>query len=106
MFSKIEEIVGRDYITNDPGRLKDFTVDGKLPKVVVYPANVEEISQVIKLANKEDWTVIPWGSGTKRGMGGIPTKFDMVISLSRLNRILELDLGNLHFTGQAGITLK
>ena len=49
MFSKAEEIVGRDYISNDPGRLKDFTVDGKLPKVVIYPANVEEISQVIKL---------------------------------------------------------
>jgi glycolate oxidase FAD binding subunit len=105
MFSKIEEIVGRDYITNDSDRLKDFTVDGKLPKMVVYPANVEEISQVIKLANREDWTVMPWGAGTKRGMGGIPRKFDMVISLSRLNRILELDLGNLHFTGQAGMTL-
>jgi glycolate oxidase FAD binding subunit len=106
MFAKAEEIVGKDYITTDPGRLKDFDVDGKLPKAVVYPANVEEISQVIKLANKEDWSVIPWGSGTKSGMGGIPTKFDMVISLSRLNRILELDLGNLHFTGQAGVTLR
>jgi glycolate oxidase FAD binding subunit len=106
MFSKAEEIVGRDYIIDDPGRLKDFTVDGKLPKVVVYPANVEEISQIIKLANKEDWTVMPWGAGTKRGIGGIPRKFDMVISLSRLNRILELDLGNLHFTGQAGMTLR
>jgi glycolate oxidase FAD binding subunit len=106
MFAKAEEIVGKDHITIDPGRLKDFAVDEKLPKAVVYPANVEEISKVIKLANKEDWTVIPWGSGTKRGIGGIPTKFDIAISLSRLNKIIELDLGNLHFTGQAGITLR
>lgn len=105
MFSKVEEIVGREYITNDPGKLKDFTVDGKVPKAVVYPGNEDEISQVVKLANKEDWTVIPWGGGTKIGLGGIPRKVDVVISLSRLNSITDLDLGNLTITVQAGITL-
>ncbi|MFO8165514.1 MAG: FAD-binding oxidoreductase [Thermodesulfobacteriota bacterium] len=105
MFSKLEEIVGGDYIISDPGKLKDFSLDGKVPKVLVYPGNEDEISKVVKLANKEGWSVIPWGGGTKIGLGGIPRQVDIVISLSRLNSVTDLDLGNLTITAQAGITL-
>jgi glycolate oxidase FAD binding subunit len=105
MISNIQEIVGKDYITDDPDKVKEFTIDGKVPQAVVYPGSEEEISQVVKLALKENWTVIPWGGGTKIGLGGIPRQVDIIISLSRFTSITDLDLGNLTITVQAGITL-
>jgi glycolate oxidase FAD binding subunit len=60
----------------------------------------------MKLASSERLSVVPRGSGTKVGLGGIPAKVDLVIGLTRLKRIIDHEPGDLTATFQAGILLR
>ena len=103
--SRFKEIVGESYIIRDPDKLKDYSVDGKKPKIVVSPGRIDEVSRIVSYANQEHLTVTPRGNGTKVGMGGIPKKMDIVLSTIRLNRITDSDCENLTLSAESGITL-
>jgi glycolate oxidase FAD binding subunit len=105
LFSKLKEIVGETHIIQGPDKLKAYAIDGKKPKVIVFPGSIEEVSKVISYANQQHLTIVPRGNGTKMGMGGIPKKVDIVLSTSRLNRITDSDCENLTLSAEGGITL-
>ncbi|MHB8203932.1 MAG: FAD-binding protein, partial [Desulfomonilaceae bacterium] len=77
-------ILSPQMVVNDSATLTQFSVDGVIPEAVVYPANLSQVSEVIKLANREKWAVTPWGSGTKMGTGLIPRRLNLVLCASRL----------------------
>jgi glycolate oxidase FAD binding subunit len=104
--SRLKEIIGESYVIQDPDMLKAYVIDGKKPKVIVSPKTIDEVSKVIAYANQQHLTVIPRGSGTKMGMGGIPKKIDIILSTSQLNRITDSDCENLTLSAECGITLK
>ncbi len=105
LFSKLKEIVGEANVIQDPDKLKAYALDGKKPKVVVSPKTIDEVSKVVSYANQQHLSIIPRGSGTKMGMGGIPKKIDIILSTSRLNRITDSDCENLTLSAECGITL-
>ena len=78
---------------------------GLCRKPLVYPENLNQVAEVIKLANSQNWGVIPWGGGTKMALGKPPLRFNLVLGTSRLNKILDLDADNLTVTAQAGVKL-
>ena len=92
-------------VAHDTATLTRFSVDGVVPEAVVYPANLSQVSEVIKLANREKWAVTPWGSGTKMGIGQVPKRLDLVLCTSRLDKIIDIDVANLTVTAQAGVKL-
>ncbi|MGA8832912.1 MAG: FAD-binding oxidoreductase [Desulfomonilaceae bacterium] len=98
-------ILGPQMVVNDSATLTQFSVDGVIPEAVVYPANLSQISEVIKLANREKWAVTPWGSGTKMGTGLVPKRLNLVLCASRLDKIIDIDVANLTVTAQAGVKL-
>ena len=112
---ELEKIVGsRWIITNKDGKL-DYLVDetpsAVRPKpsdnvVVVKPANAEEISKILTLANAFNIPVFPRGGGTGLVGGAIPTKEGILLSLERLSRIIEIDMENLMIVVEAGVTFK
>ena len=106
LIPKLGEIVGESYVIQDPDKLKAYAIDGKKPKVIVFPKTIDEVSKVVAYANQQHLTVIPRGSGTKMGMGGIPKKIDIILSTSQLNRITDSDCENLTLSAECGITLK
>lgn len=106
LFSKLKEIVGEAHVIQDLDKVKANAIDGKKPKVVVFPGSIEEVSKVISYAHQQHLTVIPRGNGTKMGMGGIPKKVDITLSTHRLNRITDNDCENLTLSAEAGITLR
>jgi len=57
------------------------------------------------MANANKWAVIPWGGGTKMGLGQVPARVDLVLSTSRLDKIIDIDVANLTVTAQAGVRL-
>jgi glycolate oxidase FAD binding subunit len=102
---EISNIVGSANIFDQSHQLEDYSVDGKTPSVIVFPNTKEEISEIIKLANRESLSVIPWGGGTKIGIGNEPEKADIIIITNRLNRLIEHNDSDLVATTESGITL-
>ena len=105
MLSKLKEISGEAHMLHDPDKLKGFAVDGKIPKVVVTPGAIDEVSKVVAYANAERLVIIPRGNGTKMGIGGIPKRADIVLCTGRLNRITDRDCENLTLSVESGVTL-
>jgi glycolate oxidase FAD binding subunit len=76
-----------------------------VPEAIVYPEAPEQVAQVLALANREQLGVVAWGVGQDIAGGRTPSRYDIALSLSRLNRVLEHDVENLTVTAQAGATL-
>ena len=76
-----------EWIKGDPETLSAHSVDDLTPKAVAFPESLEQVSQVVKMAQKEKWAVLPWGSGSKIGVGNPPSHIDLVISTNRLNTV-------------------
>lgn len=74
-----------------------------VPAVVVKPANAEEISAILKLANREKIPVTPRGAGTGLSGGALPVFGGIVLSTERLNKIVEIDERNLQATVEPGV---
>ena len=100
----VEEAVGEDSIIPS-SKVGDYAIDGKIPKIVVSPKDVESISKLLKYANETGLSVIPRSSGTKMDLGGIPKTLDVILSLQNLNRIIEYAPEDLIVTAQAGVKL-
>jgi glycolate oxidase FAD binding subunit len=64
------------------------------------------VSQAVKMAQNENWAVLPWGSGSKIGGGNPPSRLDLIISTARLNEIIDMDTANLTVTAQAGVKFR
>ncbi len=102
---RLAGIVGADHVVAAES-CAPYAVDDKAPKAVVFPADAQELSEVMKLASSERLSVVPWGSGTKIGLGGIPARVDLVVGLTRLNQIIDYEPGDLTATFQAGMLLR
>ncbi|MGB7334952.1 MAG: FAD-linked oxidase C-terminal domain-containing protein [Salaquimonas sp.] len=74
------------------------------PMAVCLPATTEEVSTVLKICSRFGLPVIPRGSGTSLAGGALPTADSIVVGVSRLNQILEIDYDNRFIKVQSGIT--
>ncbi|MEA3408029.1 MAG: FAD-binding oxidoreductase, partial [Chloroflexota bacterium] len=110
----LRSIVGEDWVVDSIDQIRDYLVDEtaqpSCPEpstdvVVVKPARADEISEVLKLANKEAVPVVPRGGGTGLCAAAVPTEPSILVSLERLDSILEVDENNLTITCEAGVTL-
>lgn len=98
-FNKIKNIVGKSNCSMAKEDLAcyayDANVKGRLPDAVVFPETADEISRILKLANDNYFNVIPRGSGTGMTGGSISTNGGVILVMSRLNHILQIDQENL-----------
>jgi glycolate oxidase FAD binding subunit len=102
----LKDILKVEWVKSDPETLSAHSVDDLTPKAVAFPESLEQVSQVVKMAQKEKWAVLPWGSGSKIGVGNPPSHIDLVISTNRLNKIIDMDTANLTVTAQAGVKFR
>ncbi len=100
---KLEMIVGSASL--HPTSTSD-NVDGVEPQVVIGPGSEAEVADVLRMAGAEGMSVIPRGGGTKLSWGNRPGSADLILSLHRLNGVLEHAAGDMTVTVQAGITLQ
>ncbi|UCG65605.1 MAG: FAD-binding protein, partial [Deltaproteobacteria bacterium] len=107
LIRKMESIVGRGNVLHSRTALLVYEYDASLqrglPDAVAFAASTEQISQLVKLANTAEIPFLPRGSGTNLSGGSVPAKGGIVIELSRMNRILEIDLKNQRAVVQPGI---
>ena len=80
-------------------------VSGVVPAEVVQPRDPGEVAEVLRGAAAGRRTVVPVGSGTKTGWAGPPSSFDLLLSTTALDRIVEHSPGDLVVIAQAGVRL-
>ncbi|MEW6623461.1 MAG: FAD-linked oxidase C-terminal domain-containing protein [Bacillota bacterium] len=81
----------------------DATLKEQPPDAVVFPQSTEEVVQIMKLANRELIPVISRGAGTNLSGGSVPLHGGIVLNLTRMNRILEIDTKNLLAVVEPGL---
>lgn len=101
-------IVGSENYLDSPEDLYVYGYDSTPllhypPEAIVRPANTEQVSAIVKLANQYKFPIIPRGSGTNLSGGSIAVQGGVVIAMNRFNRILEIDQENLSATVEPGI---
>jgi glycolate oxidase len=96
---ELEAIVGRGAVLSDPDELLVYESDGltlfrALADFVVFPTSAEHVSEIVKLANRESIPFVARGAGTGLSGGCLPSEGGIVLSLMRMNRVLEVDYDN------------
>jgi glycolate oxidase len=76
-----------------------------VPDVVVLPTTAEQISEVVKLANRLKIPVVPRAGGTGLTDGAVPLRHGIVVDVKLMNRIIDLDLEDRTVTVQPGINM-
>jgi len=82
-----------------------YVLDGRTPEAVALPGSKEEVAAVLLATAEAKMPVVPWGGGTRMGIGAPPKSLGLVLVLKRLNRLLEHEPGDLTATVEAGMTL-
>ena len=93
------------WTLSDPDELRNYAVDGLLPRFAVRPETVEQVSQTVALANQQGFTLLTRGGGSRLNLGGIPERFDILLETTKLTRLLEHEAPDLTCHVEAGITL-
>ncbi len=105
---KLAAIVGEKWVLHSPVDLWVYGYDASLatslPDFVVLPENVQQIAAVVRLALKEKIPYLPRGAGTNLTGGSIPTQGGIVIEISRMKSICQIDLPNLRAEVEVGAT--
>ena len=109
--SKLTKIVGDDFILSTPEEIIAYECDGLTgyrvkPIAVLLPDSTSEVSDIIRLCNKHNIPFVPRGAGTGLSGGALPTSEGIVISLTRMNRILEIDINNQQIVVESGVVNK
>ncbi|MGL5511662.1 MAG: FAD-binding oxidoreductase, partial [Sporomusa sp.] len=76
----------------------------KIPDVVVKPETAEQVSQVVKWANQKIVPVIARGGGTGLAAGAVALTGGIVLSLEKMNKVIEVDTANLFMVLEPGIS--
>lgn len=106
LLADLQSIVGKEHAhppAADSGR---FIIHGLAPSVVAFPGSYDEVAAVMRYANERGLAVIPQSHGNITWIGNIPRRYDIALSVSRLNAILEYEPADLTITCQAGATLE
>jgi glycolate oxidase len=111
MVDELRRIVGEKHvIAGEPDRMQPYAHDevagdeyAHLPEVVVKPDGVEEVAAILRLANRERVPVTPRGAGSGLSCGAVPLFGGILLSLERMDRILEVDRENMTVTVEPGV---
>ena len=105
----LKAIVGDDHAIGAEDERRAYETDAltayrAVPLAVVLPATTEEVSEVLKFLNGTGAKIVARGAGTSLSGGALPSEDAVVIGLSRMNRILEIDYDDRFARVQSGVT--
>ena len=94
---RLREIVGPENLLSQREELlvyecDGYTIEKQVPDVVVFPTTTEQIVQIVKLCNEYQLPFIPRGAGTSLAGGSLPVGGGVMIALTRMKQILEVNL--------------
>jgi glycolate oxidase len=108
VLDELRSIAGAENVLNDPAQLlvyecDAYTLEKRLPGAVVLPASTAEVAAIVRLCAEEGLPVIPRGAGTSLSGTVLAVTGGIMIGLSRLNRIVDVDYRNRRALVEAGV---
>ncbi|MCC6277926.1 MAG: FAD-binding oxidoreductase [Oligoflexia bacterium] len=110
VINDLERIVGKAHLITDDSKYslakdytKAFTPD---PLLILQPGSTEEVQETLKYCNLKGISVVPSGGRTGLSGGAVATQKEVVLSLSRMNKILEINETERTIRAQAGVVTK
>ncbi len=109
IIADLDDLLPVECLIHEPRELVPFETDAfisyrKLPLAVVLPTTTAEVAAVMKYCHRYGIPVVPRGAGTSLSGGAIPQEDAIVLGLSKMSRIIEVDYPNRTATVQAGVT--
>jgi glycolate oxidase len=106
--AELRSLLGREHVITEPEQLRVYECDGltghrAVPELVVLPGSTEEVQVVVKACHRERVPFVARGAGTGLSGGATPMAGGVVISLARMNRILEIDLASERVVVEPGV---
>ncbi|WP_028307706.1 FAD-binding oxidoreductase [Desulfitibacter alkalitolerans] len=111
VIKRLEKIVGEDNVLTKYEDKYCYTYDAsavsggksQVPLAVVFPANAQEVSEILKLANEERIPVIPRGKGTNVSGGSISVAGSIIMVLTKMDKIISIDKKNMVAVLEPGV---
>ncbi len=108
ILTQLKTIVGSSEVLLTPDAMEPYCHDETVglwaaPAVVVRVSSAEQVSAVLRLAQREHIPVTPRGAGTGLSGGAVPVRGGIVLSLEKMKRIVEIDKDNLMVTVEPGV---
>jgi len=107
VLNEFARIVGVEHVHADSAGLIAYSLDGTfvqdLPDVALTPGTTEEVAAILRVCDRENLPVVPRGAGTSLAGGAIPIDGGVLLSLARMNRIIEIDTANAVAVVQPGV---
>ena len=108
VIEKLKKIVGKQNVLSSQEDRIVYSYDAtpilsSLPAAAIIPNSVEEISEIVQMANKEKFVIVPRGSGTGLSGGTIAGDISVVLLMNKWDKILEIDQENLTALVEPGV---
>src|SRR6266571_5059761 len=108
LLDRLRAIVGRDAVLASPSDLlvyecDGFTIEKNKPDVVVFPKSTEEIVAIIKACRERGVPFVPRGAGTSLAGGCLPVGGGVMIALTHMKRILEVNYRDRYAVIEPGV---
>jgi glycolate oxidase len=111
LIERLRHVVGADAILTSPSDLlvyecDGFTIEKNKPEVVVFPTSTDQVVQIVKICNELGVPFLPRGAGTSLAGGCLPVGGGVVIALTRMKRILEVNCRDRYAIVEPGVVNK
>src|SRR5436309_3316558 len=111
LIERLRQIVGADAILTSPSDLlvyecDGFTIEKNKPDVVVFPTSTDHVVQIVKICSEQGVPFLPRGAGTSLAGGCLPVGGGVVIALTRMKRILEVNCRDRYAVVEPGVVNK
>lgn len=108
LLDRLQQIVGRENVLTAPSDLlvyecDGFTVEKNKPDVVVFPTTTDQVVAIVKTCNEFEVPFLPRGAGTSLAGGCLPVGGGVMITLSKMKRILEVNLRDRYAVVEPGV---
>ena len=110
IIAKLQALVGVQNVVTDAGQMEIYAHDEvtdpayhHMPEAVVFAENAQQVAAVVKLANEYIFPVVPRGAGTGLACGAVPIYGGVVLSLEKMNKIIEVIADAMYAVVEPGV---
>jgi glycolate dehydrogenase FAD-linked subunit len=108
ILDELRAVAGSRGLISSPEELHTYECDGLtnfrvMPRAVLLPNSTEQVQAIVRICHRERMPFVARGSGTGLSGGALPVEDGIVISLARMNRILEVDVPNARVVVEPGV---
>lgn len=107
LLNELRAAIGAEAVATDPASLTAYAYDGtwaeQQPAVVLHPVTTEQVSSILRIADRERSPIVPRGAATGLAGGAVPIEGSWCLNLARMNRLLSVSVADSIVVTQPGV---